>query len=114
MWEFPEGALLSNIFPIHDYVHNPQLLWAFKVSYSPKMSRSPKAATIWSCAAAVWTSGQLSLLADRWQPGLVNRQRDPCISRTFTGPGGWRKEEGGPAAPSESTFHPAIKIECKC
>lgn len=36
MWEFPERALLSNIFPIHGYVHNPALLWVFKTSRLPK------------------------------------------------------------------------------
>lgn len=35
-WEFPERALLSNIFPIHGYVHNPGLLWVFKASCLPK------------------------------------------------------------------------------
>lgn len=35
-WEFPERALLSNIFPIHGYVHNPKLLWVFKMSRLPK------------------------------------------------------------------------------
>lgn len=60
-----------------------------------KMSRNPTAATIWVCATIIWTSGQPSLLTSQWQPQLVNRQRDPCVRRTFTVPGGWRADRRG-------------------
>lgn len=94
-WEFPESPAIK-CFP-HPW-QGPQPRAAVgvqRVLLAKKMSRNPTAATIWVCATVIWTSGQHSLLTSQWQPQFVNRQRDPCVRRTFTGPGGWRADRRG-------------------
>lgn len=93
-WEFPESPAIK-CFPYPWQCPQPRAPVGVRVLLAKKMSHSPTAATIWACATGIWTSGQHSLLTSQWQPHLVNRQRDPCVRWTFTGPGGWRTDRRG-------------------
>lgn len=113
-WEFPERALLSNIFPIHGCVHNPELLWVFKMSHSPKCHTSLR---LQQYSLVQLESGlvlDFLCLPTSSSPDLTTNKE------TLVGEGlsqvqvaGGRKREG-PSGPSESVFPLATKTECKC
>lgn len=93
--EFPESPAIK-YFPYPWQSPQPQAPVGVPcVLLAKKMSHNSTAATVWSCATVVWTSGQLTLLTNQWQPSLVNRQRDPCVQWTSRGPSGRRAEQRG-------------------
>lgn len=113
-WEFPERALLSNSFPIHGYVHNPEVLWVFKTPHSPKCHTSPK---LQQYGLVQLQSGLLldflSLTTGSSPVLTTNKEALVGEGLSWVQVAGGRKREG-PSGPSESGFPLATKIECKC
>lgn len=67
-WEFPETPAIK-CFPYPWQCPQPRApVGVQRILLAKKMSHNSTAATIWSCATVIWTSGQLSLLTNQWQP----------------------------------------------
>lgn len=114
-WEFPERALLSNIFPILVYVHNPG---------APVGVQSVLLAKKGLPSLRLQQYGLVPL-----QPGLrldllclptgsssdLTTNKEPLVSDGLSRVqvAGGRKRKG-PSGPSESLFPLATKTECKC
>lgn len=113
-WEFPERALLSNSFPIHGYVHNPEVLWVFKTPRSPKGHTSPKLQQYGLVQPqSGLLLGFLSLTTGSSPILTTNKETLVREGLSQVQVAGGRKREG-PSEPSASGFPLATKIECKC
>lgn len=114
-WEFPERTLLSNIFPILVYVHNPgapvgvqSVLLAKKGLPSLRLQQyglvpqQPGLGLDWLCLP---TSSSPDL--------TTNKETLVSGGLSWVQVAGGRKRKG-PSGPSESLFLLATKTECKC